>query len=200
MMVVGLTGGIAAGKSTVTEYLRKLGAAIIDADKISKELTEVGSPTLHEIADAFGKDILDVSGCLNRKKLAERIFKSTTEREKLNIILHPRIFQEIKERIAYYRTKSDVPLIVLDVPLLLETGMQSMADEVWVVAVSPEVQLARLMERDGITKEMARDRIASQMPLEEKIKLADRVIDNSGGIPELHNSIDKLWAEVVRSS
>lgn len=198
MMVVGLTGGIAAGKSTVTEYLRSLGATIIDADKISKELVEVGSPALQEISAVFGSEIIDNRGCLNRQKLGERIFNSVSEREKLNKILHPRIIGEIEERLAFYRTRNDVPIIVLDVPLLLELGMQTMVDQVWVVAVSPEVQLDRLMERDGLTKETALERIASQMPLADKINLADQVIDNSYSISKLHKIIDKLWAEVVQ--
>lgn len=197
MMVVGLTGGIAAGKSTATDYLRSLGAVIIDADKISRELVDTDSPALAEIIAVFGREILDDSGCLNRKRLAERIFNSAIERDKLNSILHPRIIREIEKRVAYYRTKSDVPLIVLDAPLLLELGMQSMVDEVWVVAVSSEVQLARLMERDDINIEAARDRIACQMPLVDKIQLADRVIDNSDDITMLREIIDKLWAEVV---
>lgn len=199
MLVVGLTGGIASGKSTVSEYLQELGASIIDADKIAKELVEKDSPALQEIVAYFGQEILDENGQLRRKCLAELIFNSSIEREKLNSILHPRIFQRVEEQITLFRTNKIVPLIVLDAPLLLETGMQSLVDEVWVVAVKPEVQLTRLMERDGITREAARERIASQMPLAEKIKLADRVIDNSQGIPELLKIVDKLWAEVVLS-
>jgi len=200
MLVVGLTGGIASGKSTVSRYLAERGAAIIDADQLSRALVVPGSPALQEIAACFGAEILDSSGALDRKKLAQRIFNSALEREMLNSILHPRIKNKTEELIRVYQNEGKVPLIVVDAPLLLETGMQSLVDEVWVVAVPEDIQVERLMERDGISRPEAEARLNSQMPLQEKIRRADRVIDNSGSVEETVKNLDRLWAEVVENS
>jgi len=197
MLVVGLTGGIASGKSTVSGYLCQRGAAIIDADRLAKELVQKNSPALQEIEACFGPDILDSNGELNRKGLAERIFNSGNEREKLNCILHPRIISQVQELIAEYKKEGKVPLIVVDAPLLLETGMQHLVDEVWIVAVPQEIQVSRLMKRDRITREEAWARLNSQMPLTEKIRRADRIIDNSRTTDDTLAALDRLWAEVV---
>lgn len=197
MLVVGLTGGIASGKSTVSCYLQDLGAVIIDTDQLAREMVQPNSPVLQEITAYFGKEILVSTGELDRKKLADRIFTSNADREKLNNIFHPVIIGKVQDLITKYKEEGKVPLIVVDAPLLLETGMQRLVDEVWVIAIPNEVQLARLMKRDGINQVEAQTRLNSQMPLKEKIRQAHRVIDNSQTIADTLVILDSIWAEVV---
>lgn len=197
MLVVGLTGGIASGKSTVSGYLKDLGAAVIDADQLAREMVQASSPVLREIAACFGEGVLDESGQLDRKKLAHHIFAFPAAREKLNSILHPRIIEKVRELIADYREEGKAPLIVVDAPLLLEAGMQDMVDEVWVVSVPFRDQLERVMQRDGISREEAEARLNAQMPLAEKLRYADRIIDNSRDLKATLAGLDRLWAEVT---
>lgn len=197
MLVVGLTGGIASGKSTVSRFLQELGAEIIDADVIARELVLRQSPAWQEIVKHFGQKVIDEQGFLLRKKLGEIIFHSPAERRILNGILHPRIKQRITDLLMSLRQKKDLPLIVVDAPLLIEAGMVEMVDEVWVVAIPLELQIKRLKERDSLSTVQAEKRLASQMPLQEKIKYADRVIDNSGNIMETQKKIECLWKEVI---
>lgn len=197
MLVVGLTGGIASGKSTVSQYLRELGAEIIDADVIARELVYPRSSAWQEIVNHFGREIIDEKGFLQRKKLGQIIFQSPAEREVLNKILHPKIKQRIAGLIEACRHKKDVPLIVVDAPLLIEAGMIGMVDEVWVVAIPEELQLQRLRERDNLSVTEAQKRLVSQMPLQEKLKYAHRVIDNSGTINETKKAVYSIWKQVV---
>lgn len=198
VLVVGLTGGIASGKSTVSRYLRELGAEIIDADVIARELVFPQSPAWQEIVNHFGKEILDADGFLQRKKLGEIIFQSPAEREILNRILHPRIKEKITELIRAFCQREDLSLLIVDAPLLIEAGMVEMVDEVWVVAIPAELQLQRLRERDNLSVSEAQKRLATQMPLQEKIKYASRVIDNSGKIEETRKTVSSLWDQVIR--
>ena len=197
MLVVGLTGGIASGKSTVSQYLRELGAEIIDADVIAGELVYPQSSAWQEVVNHFGKEIIDENGFLKRKKLGQIIFQSPAEREVLNEILHPKIKQRIAEQIQAFRQQEEVSLIIVDAPLLIESGMTGMVDEVWVVSIPVELQLQRLRERDKLSEAEAQKRLTSQMPLQEKIKYAQRVIDNSGTIINTKKTIDFLWKQVV---
>ena len=197
MLVVGLTGGIASGKSTVSQYLRELGAKIIDADVIARELVYPQSSAWQEIVNHFGREIIDESGFIKRKELGQIIFQSPAEREVLNEILHPKIKQRIAEQIQVCRQKKDLPLIVVDAPLLIETGISGMVDEVWVVAIPLELQLQRLRERDNLSVIDAQKRLASQMPLQEKTMYAKRVIDNSGTINDMKIMVNSLWKQVV---
>lgn len=197
MLVVGLTGGIASGKSTVSQYLRELGAIIIDADALAKELVLPHSCAWREIVAHFGKDILNEDGSLKRKKLGEIIFQSPNERKVLNQILHPRIIEKTEELIKQYRQKENIPLLVVDAPLLIETGMTNMVDEVWVVAIAEELQLKRLSERDNLSEQEAQRRLDAQLPFTEKVKYAQRVIDNSGEIEETREKVRSLWNKVV---
>ena len=196
MLVIGLTGGIASGKSTVSRYLRELGAKIIDADVIARELVLPQSSAWQEIVRHFGSEIIDEEGALLRKKLGEIIFRSSTERAVLNAILHPRIKQKIMEILSSLRNQKDIPLIVVDAPLLIEAGMVEIVDEVWVVAIPAELQRKRLIERDKISRAEAEERLAAQMPLQEKIKYAHRIIDNSGTIMETKKELDLFWQEI----
>jgi dephospho-CoA kinase len=197
VLVVGLTGGIASGKSTVSRYLRELGAEIIDADVLARELVLPQSPAWQEIVAHFGAKILDGDNFLQRKKLGEIIFQSPPERKVLNEILHPRIKEKTAELISLWRERKDPPLLVVDAPLLIEAGMAGLVDEVWVVAVPIELQLQRLKERDKISAAEAQKRLAAQMPLQEKTKYAARVIDNSGTREETREKIFALWQQVT---
>ena len=178
-MVIGLTGGIATGKSTATAFLREAGIPVIDADEVARAVVEPGQPALAELAAAFGPSILLPGGSLDRKRLGDLVFGDAAARQRLNAITHPYIHQAIgvqTEALAATGTQ----FIVLDVPLLFESGMDRDVDRVWVVAASAAQQLARLMERDALSEAEARRRIESQMPLADKIRRADAVIDNSG--------------------
>ena len=197
MLVVGLTGGIASGKSTVSCYLRELGAKIIDADVLARELVLPHSPAWQEIVNHFGAEILTQDGFLQRKKLGEIIFQSPTERKVLNKILHPKIKDKTIELIKLFRQKKDFPLLVIDAPLLIEAEMTEMVDEVWVVAIPEELQLQRLKARDNLSTLEAQKRIATQMSLQEKLKFASRVIDNSGSREETRRKVFILWKQII---
>ncbi len=181
MLVVGLTGGMASGKSVASKTLRDLGRPIIDADLIAKEMVKPNEAGYRDIVDHFGKGILNPDQTINRRKLARIIFSEPGERERLNSLLHPRIVKEIKRRINNFREKGE-RMVIVDAALLIEAGQLLLVDKLIVVTVNPKIQIKRLAKRDHLTEKEARERIAAQMPLSEKIKLADYVIDNSGPV------------------
>jgi len=187
---IGLTGGIASGKSTVSRLLKERGAIIVDADQISREIVKPGSPVLDKIVEHFGADILHEDGTLNRKKLGSIIFADEQKRLQLNAIMHPKIREVMLERIAQYEKEYPDRLIVADIPLLYESNLQHMFTEVMVVYVPLDVQIERLMRRDGLTEEQALERIRAQMPLADKRRLADVVIDNSGDLASTVRQVD----------
>jgi len=189
-MNIGLTGGIACGKSTVSAMLVRRGAILVDADQIAREVVEPGSPVLAEIAERFGAQVLQSDGSLNRKRLGEMIFRDPDLRRELNRIIHPPIRATMLERMRAGESRHPDKLVVADVPLLYESGLERMFEEVVVVYVPREVQLARLMRRDGLTREQAEERLSAQMPIEEKKRRADFVIDNSGTIEETERQVD----------
>ena len=189
-MNIGLTGGIACGKSTVSAMLVRRGAILVDADQIAREVVEPGSPVLAEIAERFGAQVLQSDGSLNRKRLGEMIFRDPDLRRELNRIIHPPIRATMLERMRAGESRHPDKLVVADVPLLYESGLERMFEEVVVVYVPREVQLARLMRRDGLTRELAEERLSAQMPIEEKKRRADFVIDNSGTIEETERQVD----------
>ncbi|HHY71219.1 MAG TPA: dephospho-CoA kinase [Thermoanaerobacterales bacterium] len=195
MLVVGLTGGIASGKSTVSLLLKDKGAVIIDADEIAKKTMLPGKPAWARTVNHFGEQILNDKKDIDRKKLANIVFADKKQLEVLNSFTHPKILEEIKKQLEYYK-KAGEKVVVLDVALLLELGLTEMVDEVWLVAVDEKTQLERLMAREKtLDKKQAMDRIRSQMPLKEKIKYAHRVIDNSRSIEITKIQIDKIWRE-----
>lgn len=177
--VVGLTGGIAAGKSTVARCFEELGAAIVDADKLARDAVAKGSDGLAEIVAAFGPDVLLGDGSLDRKALGARVFADAELRARLNAITHPRIAQLGALQIAEH-TRRGVPYVLYEAALIVENGLHRGFQGLVVVSVDPVVQLARLVKRDGLSESEAKARIAAQMPLEKKIEVADFVIDNSG--------------------
>lgn len=197
VLIIGLTGGISSGKSFISEYLQELGAVVIDADKLARKMVEPGSPALQEIREYFGNEVFKENGGLDRKRLAAIIFNSNTKKEKLNSIIHPRVMQETKRLIEEYKAKKASPAIVIDAPLLIEAGMCDLTDEVWVVAVDEEIQIQRLMKRDNISKQEAESRLKMQMPLKEKLKYADRIIDNNGLKEDTLRYVNSLWKEIV---
>lgn len=179
MKIIGLTGGISSGKSTVSQTLTELGAILLDADKIAHRCIEKGSPAWEEIAAYFGRPILNEDGSINRDRLGKIIFADQAQRQKLNAITHPRVFEAIQLELEKIKQDHPQAVVVVEMPLLYESRRQDMFDEVWVVWVDRETQLQRLMKRNGYTRDEALQRIHSQMDLDEKAKLADRVIDNS---------------------
>lgn len=196
MIRVGLTGGIASGKSTVSGYLRHLGAYVVDADEIAKEVTARGTEGLTEVVRAFGPEILTPSGDLDRRELARRVFASEAQRERLNRIVHPRVAQRLEEEAARAQARGE-PAVILDVPLLLEAGMDRMVDEVWLVAVPPEVQVSRMRSRNGFDEAEAWARVHSQMPLADKLRRADVVIWNDGSWEETERRVRDLWVRRI---
>lgn len=177
-MILGLTGGIATGKSLVSDYFRSRGYPVIDADQVSRQVVEVGSAGLNQVADHFGSHILLETGELDRKKLGRLIFSDSEKRKELNAILHPIIRAEIFNRLDHLKQEGH-DLIVLDLPLLFESGYEDHVDQVMVIHIDEDLQMERLMKRDELSREEALQRIQAQMPLEEKMKRAHILIDNS---------------------
>ncbi|MNH95790.1 Dephospho-CoA kinase [compost metagenome] len=192
-MNIGLTGGIACGKSTVSAMLVSRGAILVDADRIAREVVEPGSPALAKVVDQFGPAVLHPDGTLNRKRLGEIIFSQDEARKQLEGILHPSIRTTMRTRMAEAEQQYPDRLVVVDVPLLYESGLEVMFDEVLVVYVPREKQLARLMERDKLTLEQAEERLKAQLPIEQKKEKADIVIDNQGTLEETESQVEQFW-------
>ena len=197
MRIIGLTGGIACGKSTVSKALRALGAAIIDADALAHELSQPNAPIFNAYVERFGREIVTAGGTLDRAAIAARVFADPAVRTEVDAVTHPLIRAAAEERLRVTRAEGK-KAAVLDVPLLFEAGWDVLADEVWVVALPAEEQLARLLARDkAMSEEEARARISAQMPLAEKCARADIVIDNSGTPEETRECIEQLWRERI---
>ncbi|HAS80409.1 MAG TPA: dephospho-CoA kinase [Fusobacteriaceae bacterium] len=191
-MILGLTGGIASGKSTVSKKLKELGSYIIDADKISREVSD-STEILKKLEENFGLQIID-SGHLDRKKLRELVFEKKEKRELLNSIMHPIIEKKIVKEIEENKKEK---LIILDVPLLYETKLEYLCDKVLVVSVDEKIQIERLKVRDKIEKKMAKKIISTQMPLTEKLKKADIHIENNGNLDELLEKTKMIYTQLT---
>ncbi|MBR3622523.1 MAG: dephospho-CoA kinase [Selenomonadaceae bacterium] len=196
MKVLGLTGGIASGKTAVANILINLGANIIDTDAIAHKLAEIDQPLWKAYASHFGKDILLSDGNLNRRKIADCIFKNPQEREWIDRTAHPLIREYVEAEIARL-TAIGEKNAVLDVPLLFETNFQDLVDVTWVVYVSREIQISRLMKRDNVDRIAAEARLRAQMSLDEKKKLADFVIYNEGSLENLEKAVKAAWTEFL---
>ena len=197
MKIIGLTGGIACGKSTVSKELSALGAVIIDADALAHELSRPNQPIFSAYVARFGREIVTEDGTLDRAAIARRVFADPTVRAEVDALVHPLIRTAAEERLRAARENNE-RAAVLDVPLLFEAGWDALADETWVVALPAEEQLARLLARDPkMCEGEARARIAAQMPLAEKCARADVVIDNCGTQEEVREYIGKLWRERI---
>jgi dephospho-CoA kinase len=195
-MILGLTGGIATGKSTVSAMLRERGIPVIDADLIAREVVEPGKPAYEAIVAHFGKGILLPDGQLNRKKLGEIVFSDETERQKLNAIVHPEVRRVMREQ-AEQAERDGAKIVFLDIPLLFESKLQHMVDKIVVVYAPASMQLSRMMERDELDEEQARKRLRAQMPIEQKKRLADFLIDNTGTREETERQVEQLLAQVT---
>lgn len=202
-IIVGVTGGVASGKSTVSRLLAKKGAFTIDLDEIGHELLKRGSPVMDELLESFGRGILDASGNVSRQKLGAIVFSDDAARERLNAIIHPPIVQRSQSEARQLAAEDPNCVVVIDVPLLIEGGRQELVDVIVIVTTSPENQLQRLLERSvevgrPLNREEAQTRISAQIPLSEKVKFAHFVIDNNGPIEELSHQVDRLWIELRR--
>ncbi|MCR5662060.1 MAG: dephospho-CoA kinase [bacterium] len=193
--IIGLTGGIASGKSCAADILREKGAAIVDADVVSRELVYPGSPLLEKLEEAFGSDIILADGNLDRARLASLAFADDISLETINSIMHPAIWKEIFRQID--KAAENARVVVLAAPLLLEHGAEAIVDSVWVTDVTPEIQLERLIARDKLNNDEAQRRIAAQMPLDKKAALADVLLDNNGNKENLRAQIEIEWEEHV---
>ncbi len=195
MYVIGLTGGIASGKSTVSKMLSELGAYIVDADKLSREVTLPGKPAWQEIIKRFGDSIAEPSGEINRKRLGQIVFADSHARTDLEHITHPRIEAEAQSAIASAE-QSGYRVAVLDAPLLIEVGWHTKVDAVWVVFVDEQTQLTRLRLRDNMEHSDAVSRINAQLPLREKLKHADVVINNSDTLESTKEQVHTAWHRI----
>lgn len=199
MKIIGLTGGIACGKSTVAKILRDLGAIIIDADKISRDIMEPKGYILQKISNEFGKNIINEDGSLNRKMLGDIVFNDKNKLNILNSITHNEIKKRIYENIENIKKNGEEKIVVIDAPLLIETNLNEICDEVWIVNCRVNTQIDRLIKRNNFTYEEAIKRIGAQMSYEEKLKFCDKVIDNNNDIENTKNDIFELWNEILNS-
>lgn len=196
MRVIGLTGGIASGKSTAARTLAELGARIVDADQVARDIVAPGQPALAEIVRAFGRDVLLPDGTLDRKKLGAVIFADPDQRRTLNAITHPRIAVETQARLGKLRAEN-VPVAVYEAALLVENGVHHGLDGLIVVACDEATQLERLVERDGLSPDEARARIAAQAPVADKIAAATWVVDTSGPVSDTRKQLARIWEQIL---
>ena len=193
-MIIGLTGSIASGKSTVAAMFKGKGFPIVDADEIARLVVEPGSPVLAEIAHVFGQGILQQDGLLHREKLGEHIFNNAEERQKLNGIIHPAIRQEmLRQRDEWLKNGANT--VIMDIPLLFESKLQSFVDKIIVVSVTPDIQKERLMARNVLSEEEADARIRSQLPMKEKEQGAHAVIHNNDSVEHTEQQLNTILVD-----
>lgn len=197
MLIVGLTGGIATGKSAVTARFKERGAVIIDFDAMTREVMKPDMPAWKDIIEYFGESVLNDDRTLDRARLADVVFGDPEKRLKLEGFVHPRLFEEYSRQIAEIEENDPDALVLVDTPLLVEVNLQSMFDEIVVVYATREEQIERLTARDGLDEEAILARLDAQMPTEDKIEHADYVIHNSGSLEDLDLEVDKVF-EVLR--
>ncbi len=199
MSVIGLTGNIGSGKSTVAHMLNELGALVIDTDQVARDVVARGTPALQKITAAFGRQVLNPDGTLNRGRVAQIVFTNPRALEQLNSMVHPDIRKVILQAIADYKKNGTAPLLVIEAPLMIETGLHHLMDELWLVTVDSVNQLARVTARDGSMEEALR-RMNAQMPQEAKIPLAHRIIDNSKTLDTTRQQVLQAWEKAVKTT
>jgi dephospho-CoA kinase len=197
MLNVGLTGGIASGKSTVAAMLVEKGAFHIDFDILAHGVEKPDMPVWRAIIDAFGPEILNEDGTINRARLGAIVFADQNKMAQLNTIVHPAVFTAWRRRLEEIKEEKADAIVLSDVPLLIEAGMKQMVDVVLLVYISPEEQLRRLMDRNGYTREEALSRLRAQMPIQDKLALADLVVNNEGPREETQEKVAAVWRELV---
>jgi dephospho-CoA kinase len=195
ILILGITGSIASGKSSVAELFRKKGAAVLSADQLARELVEPGSEILDKLVAQFGQQILTRDGTLDRDALGHIVFSDVEARQKLNAILHPAIAQLSEQRLAELQ-ETGARLVVYEAPLLFEVGAEKRVDKTLVVTVDPDVQVQRLIKRDNLDESTAHLRVAAQMSQQEKVLRADYLLDNSANFAALEQRVDKLWHDL----
>ena len=193
MVVVGLTGGVASGKSTVVSMFAEEGARVIDVDELSRLVVEPGRPAWHEIIAFFGREVLKEDGALDRRRLGHIVFSDARKRRELEKIVHPRVLEEYEKRLNLIREQNKQAIVIADVPLLMEIELEARFDRVIVVYAPPKLQTKRLIGRDGLTEQAALKRLTLQMPIEEKARRADSVIDNSGSLEETRRQVRQVY-------
>lgn len=196
-MVIGLTGGIATGKSTISSILKELGAYIVDADIIARSVVQKGEKAYNEIVQHFGRKILMPNGEINRKKLGHIVFSDSEKLKLLNQITHPEIIGRIKDKVEEYKDIG-AKVIVIDAAILIEVGLEWYCDSIWLVSVDKETQIRRLMERDKFAYSDALNRINSQYANEKKSQFADVIIDNNEPIEEVKKKVKELWNIMIQ--
>jgi len=196
-LVVGVTGGIATGKTTVCNMLKELGAYLIDFDEIARKIVEPGKPAWNQIVDYFGKQVLLKDGNIDRKKLSNIVFSDLEKRKMLESFTHPKIYDEFVKQVNLIAQKDDNAVIQVAIPLLIELNMQYRFHKIIVVYTSPEIQIERLMKRDGITRQQAENIIKAQLPIDEKVGFADFVINNEGSIEDTKRQVKELWNKLI---
>jgi len=200
LLVAGLTGNIASGKSTVAEFLRKSGAVVIDADLIAHQVVAPGQPACEEISMLFGEGVLRPDGTIDRERLGRIVFEDPGLRRQLEAIVHPRVNKEIERQMAEVAHNRPDAVVIMDIPLLFETGRTEGLAEIIVVYTPETIQLERLMRRNGLKPEDAKARMASQMPLDEKVARATMVIDNGGTLAETERQTLDVYRELERKA
>jgi dephospho-CoA kinase len=196
MLHAGLTGGIASGKSTVARMFHEEGACLIDLDEVAHFVEAPDRTGWKAIVEYFGSDILNDDGTINREKLGSIVFRDKDKLAGLNEVVHPIVFEEWKRRIAEIHKRNPRSIVISDIPLLFEVGMKHLLDVVILVYIPPEDQIQRLMRRNGCSREEASIRLASQMPIDDKIPHADYVIDNGGSIEKTRAAVYEVWEEL----
>lgn len=196
MKIIGITGGIGSGKSTVARIVYRLGARIIDADVVARNVVKKGSPALREITEEFGGEVLNANGVLNRKKLAGIVFGDTQKRERLNNITHKYISAEVNNKLRRMRANEKNEYVVLDAALPIKKGFLDVSDVIWAVISDNKNRINRVMERSGMTRDEIIERINVQPGDDEYIKIADAVIENNGTFEDLEQRVAKLFMQI----
>jgi dephospho-CoA kinase len=195
-ILLGVTGGVASGKTTVVRMLEQLGAPVIDFDLLSRKVVEPGKPAWKEIVAYFGEQVLLEDRTLDRKKLSDIVFRDMEKRKKLEGFIHPRIFEEFIRLVKEITSKDPDAIIQVDVPLMIEMNLQYIFHKILLVYMPEEMQVERLMKRDRISEETARNMIRSQLPIEEKRGYADFIVDNSGTLEETRRQVEEIWKKL----
>ena len=198
MLIAGLTGGIATGKSTVSEMFRKLGAHVIDFDVLSRVVVEPDMPAWQDIVQFFGESVLSADRTLDRARLGDIVFDDEEKRKQLQGFIYPRLFEEYSRRIRDIEEKDSSAIVIADVPLLIEIRLQTMFEKIILVYAPEEQQLQRLIERDGFSNEDARKRLEAQMSIEEKLQYADYVVHNTGSLESTEAEAQDIYRELQR--
>lgn len=200
MIRIGLTGGMGTGKATVARIFRRLGAFVIDADSLAREVIRPGRPVWREIVAAFGGGILKADGSVNRRGLAAIVFSDESRLRMLNSIVHPPVIRAMERKLARMRSEGKYPAAVVNAPLLFEAGLEGAFDAIVVVTCPREEQIRRCVERDGFSEEEIESRLRMQIPLAEKVRRADYVIDNGGSREKTEEQVRQVWRRVLAGS